>query len=180
MAMNGSLPLRSPGLDHVGNQLEARFIGKNYAGAQPRSVFLSVASLFVSSVQWLFHPAPRPSVLASGDSISNCASNGRHDRGDAELHTYAGSVRQCERWSTDWLDSRAPEVLAKANDQAFRRTWLSFKGRPEEYRTRKAFSPPLRPHPQALRRSPTRPGIALASYPTTACDEPRGERGSEP
>ena len=85
---------------------------------------------------------------------------------------------QCERWSTDWFDSRAPEVLAKANDQAFRRTWLSFKGRPEEYRTRKAFSPPLRPHPQALRRSPTRPGIALASYPTTACDEPRCERGA--
>ena len=139
--------------------------------------FLSAASLFVSSVQSLFHPAPRPAVLASGDSISNCASNGRHGRRDAELHTYAGSVRQCERWSTDWFDSRAPEVLAKANDQAFRRTWLSFKGRPEEYRTRKAFSPPLRPHPQALRRSPTRPGVALASYPTTACDEPRGERG---
>jgi hypothetical protein len=28
-----------------------------------------------------------------------------------------------------------------------------------------------------LRRSPTRPGIALASYPTTASDEPRCETG---
>ena len=117
MAMNGSLALRSPSLDHVGNQLEARFISKYYVGAQPRRVFLSAASLFVSSVQSLFHPAPRPSVLASEDSISNCASNGRHGRGDAELHTYVGSVRQCERWSTDWFDSRAPEVLAKANDR---------------------------------------------------------------
>jgi len=28
MTMQGSLALRSPGLDHVGNQQEARFIGK--------------------------------------------------------------------------------------------------------------------------------------------------------
>ena len=39
MAMNGGLALRGPGLNHVGNQLEAPFIGKYYVGAQPRSVF---------------------------------------------------------------------------------------------------------------------------------------------
>jgi hypothetical protein len=39
MTVDGSLALRSPGPDHMGNQQEARFIGKDYMGAQPRSVF---------------------------------------------------------------------------------------------------------------------------------------------
>ena len=39
MAKNGSLALRSPGSDHVGDQEEARFIGKDDVGIQPRSVF---------------------------------------------------------------------------------------------------------------------------------------------
>ncbi len=39
MAINGSLPLRSPGPDHVGDQEEARFVGKDDVGTQPRSVF---------------------------------------------------------------------------------------------------------------------------------------------
>lgn len=39
MAENGGLALRSPGSDHVGDQEEARFIGKDDVGAQPRSVF---------------------------------------------------------------------------------------------------------------------------------------------
>jgi len=39
MTMDGSLSLRSPGSDHVGNQQEARFIGKDDMGTQPCSVF---------------------------------------------------------------------------------------------------------------------------------------------
>ena len=39
MAKNGSLALRSPGSDHVGDQEEARFIGKDDVRTQPRSVF---------------------------------------------------------------------------------------------------------------------------------------------
>jgi hypothetical protein len=39
MAKNGSLALRSPGSDYVGDQQEARFIGKDDVGTQPRSVF---------------------------------------------------------------------------------------------------------------------------------------------
>lgn len=39
VAMNGGLALRSPGSDHVGNQQEARFIGKDDMGAQPCGVF---------------------------------------------------------------------------------------------------------------------------------------------
>src|SRR5664279_6140345 len=77
--------------------------------------FLSAASLFVSSARWLFHPVPAPAVLASGDSIASGASNGQHGRGDTEPQTYVGSLRQCGRWSTDWFDSHAPSVPAKAN-----------------------------------------------------------------
>jgi hypothetical protein len=39
MTMDGSLALRRPGLDDIGNQEEARFISKDYMGTQPRSVF---------------------------------------------------------------------------------------------------------------------------------------------
>src|SRR5713226_4494541 len=51
MSMDGSLALRSPGLDHVGNQLEAGFIGKYYMGAQPRSVFFIRGQSFDRSLQ---------------------------------------------------------------------------------------------------------------------------------
>ena len=39
VAMKGSLPRRSPRPHHVGNEQKARFVGKDYVGAQPRSVF---------------------------------------------------------------------------------------------------------------------------------------------
>ena len=39
VAMNGSLSLWLPSSHHVGNQLEARFIGKDEMGAQPCGVF---------------------------------------------------------------------------------------------------------------------------------------------
>jgi len=46
MAKNGGLALRSPGPDHVGDQEEARFIGKDDVGAQPRSVFFTRGQFF--------------------------------------------------------------------------------------------------------------------------------------
>lgn len=51
MTKNGSLALRSPGSDHVGNQEEARFIGKDDVGTQPRSVF------FIRSQSFCFQRA---------------------------------------------------------------------------------------------------------------------------
>ena len=39
VTMNGCLPLRRPGPHHVGDEQKARFVGKDYVGAQPRSVF---------------------------------------------------------------------------------------------------------------------------------------------
>ncbi len=46
MAIHGSLALRSPGSDHVGDQEEARFIGKDDVGTHPRSVFFIRSQFF--------------------------------------------------------------------------------------------------------------------------------------
>ncbi len=162
--------------------LNRKTIGTQTAGAQPRSGFLTVASLFVPACNRFFIPlhgppfwllrTPFQTVHQTADMVAVMLNSilTLDQFGNASGGPQIGSIAVRQR------------SLQKQMTRPFRRTWLSFKGRPEEYRTRKAFSPPLRPHPQALRRSPTRPGIALASYPTTACDEPRCERGggSEP
>jgi hypothetical protein len=44
--MDRSLPFRRPGANHRGNQKKARFIGKYYMGAQPRSVFFTRGQTF--------------------------------------------------------------------------------------------------------------------------------------
>ena len=41
MPMDGGFPLRGPSPDHRGNQEEARFVGEDDVGAQPRSVFFT-------------------------------------------------------------------------------------------------------------------------------------------
>src|ERR1039457_4442921 len=61
--MDGSLSLGSPDSDHVGNQQEARFIGKDNMGAQPCSVFLRAASSLVSNARCLLHSAPEHVAL---------------------------------------------------------------------------------------------------------------------
>ena len=46
VAMNGSFALRRPGSDHVRNQQETRFIGKDDVGTQPCGVFFIRAHSF--------------------------------------------------------------------------------------------------------------------------------------
>jgi hypothetical protein len=46
MPMDGSFPLWGPGSDHRGNQEEARFVGEDDVGAQPRSVFFTRGQSF--------------------------------------------------------------------------------------------------------------------------------------
>src|SRR5580704_4234318 len=46
MMMDRSLPFRSPGANHRGNQEEAGFVGKYYMGAQPSSVFFTRGQTF--------------------------------------------------------------------------------------------------------------------------------------
>ena len=102
--------------------------------------FLSAASLSASSARWLLHPAPGRAVPASAGSIANCASTGRHDRGDTGLRTRAGSLPQCGPWSTDWSGSPARSALAEANrPSVFVAVGSSFRGRPGEKRTRNAL-----------------------------------------
>jgi hypothetical protein len=70
VTMNGSLLLRSPGPDHIGNQQQAQFVGKDDVGTQPCSVFFirrhsscfqrSISSSFRSNARrsgfWGVHP----------------------------------------------------------------------------------------------------------------------------
>ncbi len=51
MTFEGRASLGSPGSGHQGSQQEARFIGKNWMGAQPPSVFLFAASPSASSAR---------------------------------------------------------------------------------------------------------------------------------
>ena len=46
MPMHGSLTSGSPGLDHIRDQQESGFVGKNDVGAQPRSVFFTRGQSF--------------------------------------------------------------------------------------------------------------------------------------
>ncbi len=46
MAQDRSLAPRGPGFDHVGNQQEPGFVGKDEVGAQPRSVFFTRGQSF--------------------------------------------------------------------------------------------------------------------------------------
>ena len=46
MPMHGSLAARRPGLDHVGDQQESGFVGKDDVGPQPRSVFFTRGQSF--------------------------------------------------------------------------------------------------------------------------------------
>src|SRR5437016_372133 len=78
--------------------------------------FLSGASLFVSSAQWLLHPAPGPAAPVSADSSPSHASSDRHGRDDIEPQIHAGSAPQCGPWSTGWCDSHRPGLHARANE----------------------------------------------------------------
>jgi len=63
VTMNGSMSLRSPGPDHIGNQHEARFVGKDNMGTQPCSVFFirGHSSCFQRSISSSFRSNARRS-----------------------------------------------------------------------------------------------------------------------
>ena len=63
VTMNGSLSLRSPGPDHIGNQHEARFVGKDDVGTQPCGVFFmrGHSSRFQRSISSSFRSSARRS-----------------------------------------------------------------------------------------------------------------------
>ena len=67
MPMDRGLALRSPGLDHVGNQQKARFIGEDYMGAQPRSV------CFIRGQSFCFQPSMAFSFRSSARRSGFCA-----------------------------------------------------------------------------------------------------------
>lgn len=63
VTMDGSLSLRSPGPDHIGNQQEARFVCKDDMGTQPCSVFFmrGHSSCFQRSISSSFRSSARRS-----------------------------------------------------------------------------------------------------------------------
>src|SRR3954453_19872165 len=95
VTMNGSLPLRSPGSDHIGNQKEARFVGEDDMGTQPCSVFFmrGHSSCFQRSISSSLPPVH--AVPAFVESIPGCASSGRYGPDDSALQTHVRPSPQC-------------------------------------------------------------------------------------
>ena len=110
MTMDGSFTLGSPSSDYVGNQQEPRFIGKDDMGAQPSSVFLCAATLFVSTVRFCLHRVPKLASLAFAESILSHASSARYGQDGTARQTRVRPSRQCAPWSTDWCGNPAPSV----------------------------------------------------------------------
>jgi len=69
----GVCPWGAQVLNHKGYQEEPDFIGKDYMGAQPRSVFYYPASPFVPALDVFFLSVPRRAAPVSADSIPSGA-----------------------------------------------------------------------------------------------------------
>jgi hypothetical protein len=108
------LSLRSPCSYYVGNQQEARFVGKDDVGAQPSGVFLCAASPLVSNVRSRLHRAPAHAAPVSAESIPCRASGARYGPDGSGLRTRVRPSRQCAPCSTDGSGNPAPPVPSEA------------------------------------------------------------------
>ena len=164
MTMDGSLALRSPGPDHVGNRAGSPIHRQRLCGRPAAQRFFYPRPVFLfPALDGFFIPLQRAPFRFLQGSIADCASTGRHGRGDTGLRTPAGSLPQCGPWSTDWFGSPARVgPLQEQTHQAFSlRLGPASAGGRERSAPAKPWLRPAAGHPASA--SPNWHGIRCAA-----------------
>ena len=110
MMNEGGLTARRPGLSHRGDQEEARLVGEDDVGTQPRRVFLHEANPCASSDRSSLRRAPRRDAPASDSSSPTAREAEPRDCGGSGRGTRVESVAPPDRRSTDRCGVHGPWV----------------------------------------------------------------------